>query len=431
MGRPNVGKSTLFNRIIRKREAIVDDKPGVTRDRNYAVSDWAGYTFDLIDTGGSVPGSQDVFEKAIFHQVKQAIAEADVIVFLVDVTNGSTALDEEIAQVLQRSGKKILLTVNKVDNSARENDLADFHRFGLGEPQAISALGGRNIGDFLDAVVALFPPNTMQQQDDDDSQILRLAVVGRPNVGKSSFVNAILGEEKLIVTEIPGTTRDAIDTTFRHYGRDIVLVDTAGLRKPARVRENIEYFSGVRTLNAVRRCDVVIVLVDAVDGMADQDKRIIQQAVTDRKGIVVAVNKWDLIEKDTKTAREFEQKYLSMLGETKYLPILFISAKTKQRVFKVIEVALSVFQERGKRIQTSELNEFLRNAVSRHHPPAFGQKHVKLNYCAQVKTHPPVFAFFTNEPKGLKANYRQYLENKLRERFGFLGVPLVLNFRRK
>lgn len=431
VGRPNVGKSTLFNRIIKKREAIVDNEPGVTRDRNYAVADWAGYTFDLIDTGGSVPGSEDVFEKAVFQQVKQAIAEAEVIVLLVDVTSGATALDEEIAQILQRSGKKVLLAVNKVDNQERETGVMDFHRLGLGEPLAISAISGRRVGDFLDAVVALFPSGSAERQDEGDSQAIRLAVLGRPNVGKSSFVNAILGEEKLIVTEIPGTTRDAIDTSFRYYGQDFILIDTAGLRKPSRVHQNVEYFSGVRTLNAIRRCHIAIVLIDAVEGMTDQDRRIIQQASDDKKGIVVGVNKWDLIKKDTHTAREFEKEILSMLGGVTYLPLLFISAKTKQRVFKVIEVVLSVYRERGKRIQTSELNEFLQNAVSRHHPPAFGKKFVKINYCTQVRTHPPVFIFFTNEPKGLKANYRQYLENKLRERFGFFGVSLVLNFQRK
>jgi len=429
VGRPNVGKSTLFNRIIQKREAIVDDEPGVTRDRNYAVADWAGYFFDLIDTGGSVPGSADVIEQAVFQQVKTTIAEADVIVLIVDAVSGITGLDEEIAQIIQRSGKKALLAVNKIDNQERENHVGEFHSLGLGEPLPISAISGRRVGDFLDAVVSLLPGHLVRKEE--AQQAIRLAVVGRPNVGKSSFVNAILGAEKQIVTEIPGTTRDAIDTPFKYYGQEFILVDTAGLRKPAKVREDIEYFSNVRALNAIRRCHITIVLIDAVDGMTDQDRRIIEQAIKDKKGIIIVVNKWDLIKKNTNTAHVYAKEITESMGYHSYLPIIFVSAITKQRVFKVIDVALSVYRERGKRIQTSELNDFLRDAVSRHNPPAFGKKFVKINYCTQVKIHPPVFNFYTNEPKGLKANYRQYLENRLRERFGFLGVPLVLKFIRK
>ncbi|NIA29808.1 MAG: ribosome biogenesis GTPase Der [Actinobacteria bacterium] len=429
LGRPNVGKSTLFNRIVRKREAIVDDTPGVTRDRLYSPTDWAGEEFEILDTGGYVPSSEDVFDQAIRQQVDYAINEAAVIIFLTDVTAGVTALDEEIAALLQKSGNCVLLVVNKVDNDKREADLVDFYRLGLGEPIPVSAMSGRTIGDFLDKVTELLPKEKLKSASGLES--LKLAIVGRPNVGKSSYVNTLLGEEKLIVTDIPGTTRDAIDTRLRYKNRELVLVDTAGLRKRARVKENIEYFSSVRTMNALRKCDVAIVLIEAVEGITDQDKKIVESAALAGKGIVIGVNKWDLVKKETNTAREFEIEMQENVRELAYIPIMFISALTKQRVFRLLDMALSVSEERTRRLQTAELNRFIQSAVSRNFPASYGGKYVKINYMTQIKSNPPLFVLFTNEPKGIKKNYKNYLENQLREQFGFMGVPIRIQIRKK
>lgn len=429
LGRPNVGKSTLFNRILRKREAIVDNTPGVTRDRNYSATDWAGVNFDLLDTGGYVPVSDDIFEKAIREQVNLAIHEANVIIFLTDAVTGITALDEEIAGILQKSNVKILLAVNKVDNQEREAAIHEFYRLGLGDPFPISAMAGRNIGDLLDMVLSLLPAR--EQTAAEDTENIKIAVVGRPNVGKSSYINSILGQNKLIVTEIAGTTRDSIDTEILYNSKKIILIDTAGLRKKARVHENVEYFSNVRTINSLRRCDVAIVLIDATQGITDQDKKIIKNAVDEGKGLVVGVNKWDLVEKDTMTARKFELDSKESFRDLAYIPIMFISSLTKQRIFRLLDMGISVFEERIKNIQTAELNKFLQYTVNRHHPPAFGDKYVKLNYMSQIKTKPPVFIFFTNEPRGIKKNYRNFLENQMRNQFGFMGVPIKLLFRKK
>ncbi|RPI03769.1 MAG: ribosome biogenesis GTPase Der [Calditrichaeota bacterium] len=428
VGRPNVGKSTLFNRIIRKRVAIVDDQPGVTRDRHYATTDWAGVDFDLLDTGGYVPSSNDIFEQAIRKQVNYALYEADLVIFLTDATTGITPLDIDIAEILQKSGKKTLLVVNKVDNEHREDELYDFFQLGLGDPLGVSAIGGRAVGDFLDRVVELLPKGAAPKEQEVS---LKLAILGRPNVGKSSFVNAVLGQDKMIVTEIAGTTRDSIDTRVHYQGRSLILIDTAGLRKRARVNENIEFFSTVRTGNAIERCDVAVVMIDATELMTDQDKTIIMTAADLGKGVVIAVNKWDLIEKDSLTARRFEKDMQDKLRDLNFLPIMFISALTKQRIYKVLEVAFSVHEERMKRLVTADLNRWLQEAIEQHHPPAFGTKWVKINYVTQTKISPPLFIFFTNEPKGIKKNYRNYLENKLREQFGFFGVPIRLAFRRK
>ncbi len=427
VGRPNVGKSTLFNRIIRRREAIVDDVAGVTRDRKYADAEWAGVEFKLLDTGGYVPFSDDIFEAAIRRQVEHGIREADLVLLVCDVNDGITPLDEEIAAMIISSGVQAMTVVNKVDNETRELDVVEFFRLGLGEPIPVSALGGRAVGDFLDRVIARLPKRTVVEEEPD----MRLAVIGRPNVGKSSLVNALIGQEKMIVTEIAGTTRDAVDTVMRYQGRRLVLIDTAGLRKRSRVKEDIEFFSTLRTADALRRCDVAVVLIDAVEGLTDQDKNIIKSAVEQGKGVIAAVNKWDLVEKDTMTARRFELSMQEELRDLQYMPVLFISALTKQRIFKVIDVAFSVFEERKKRLSTGELNRYLQEAVAQNHPPAYGSKWVKLNYVTQVKTAPPLFVFFTNEPRGIKANYRHYLENKLREKFGFFGVPIRMAFRRK
>jgi len=429
VGRPNVGKSTLFNRIIQRREAIVDDQPGITRDRKYVPAEWAGVEFMLLDTGGYVPASKDVFERAIRKQIELALNEAHLIIFVVDVTTGITSIDAEIANILKRSERNIILTVNKVDNEKREFDLYEFYNLGLGEPYPVSAINGRQTGDFLDKVVEYVPKQNGHLPTEDER--VRIAVVGRPNVGKSSYVNALLGKSKMIVTEIPGTTRDSIDTEMDYNENKLVLIDTAGLRKSSRVRENVEYFSNVRTQNALRRCDVAVILIDAMDGLTDQDKHIIMTAIDAGKGIVLGVNKWDLVEKDTLSARRFEQEMQTQIRDLNYVPIIFISALTKQRVFRLVETATSVYNERKRKLKTSELNKFLHSAVEEHHPPAHGSKWVKLNYATQVRTEPPLFVFFTNEPKGIHKNYRNYLENRIRDQFGFFGVPIRMSFRRK
>ncbi len=429
LGRPNVGKSTLFNRILRKRIAIVDDQPGVTRDRKYQSADWAGVAFDLIDTGGYVPGSKDIFEQAIREQVHYAIDEADVIIFVVDVTTGITALDEEIARILQRVQSRVIVAVNKIDNEFREVDLGEFYKLGLGDPFAISAMSGRSMGDFLDAVIALLPRKVAAR--DEEEAAIRLAVLGRPNVGKSSYVNAILGLDKQIVTPIPGTTRDSVDTRFRYKERDIIIIDTAGLRKRAKVKENVEYFSTVRSYSALEKCDIAMVLIDATMPIADQDQKILQSAAEAGKGIVLGVNKWDAVEKDSTTARQFEKDIQEALKDLAFIPIMFISVLNKIRIHRLLDTALSVFDECQREVPTPDLNDLLRSAIEKNHPPAYGTKWVKINYVVQTRKNPPVFTFFTNEPRGIKQNYRNYLENQIRAQFGFLGVPIRMHFRQK
>ena len=429
LGRPNVGKSTLFNRILRRREAIVDDQSGVTRDRKYQSADWAGVAFDLIDTGGYVPGSKDIFEKAIREQIHYAMDEADVIVLVVDVTTGITALDEEIAHILKKGQSRVIVAVNKIDNEYRESDLGEFYRLGLGEPYSISAISGRSMGDFLDAIIEMLPRK--MQVKEEESGAIRLAVLGRPNVGKSSYVNAILGLDKQIVTPIPGTTRDAVDTLFRYKEKELILVDTAGLRKRAKVKENVEYFSTVRSYRALEKCDVAIVLIDATQPVADQDQKILQSAAEAGKGIVLGVNKWDAVEKDSTTAHKIEKDIQETLKDLAYIPIMFISVLDKIRVFRLLDMALSVYEECRREVPTAELNQLLRAVIEKNHPPAYGTKWVKINYVTQTRSNPPQFTFFTNEPLGIKANYRNYLENQIRVQYGFAGVPIRLRFRQK
>lgn len=430
IGRPNVGKSTLFNRIIGSRDAIVDDEPGVTRDLKYAETDWAGKDFTLMDTGGYLPGSEDKIERAVFGQVQDAIHQADLVVFLLDAQTGPTGLDEEIAQLLKKSGCEVLVTINKVDKESDEVNCAEFYRLGLGQPVSVSAMHSRKVGDFLDAVISC-PSISKPSAPPKAKPLISLAVVGRPNVGKSSFINALFGEEKLIVTDVPGTTRDSIDTVFKYHGQEFLLIDTAGLRKKAKVRDSLEYYSTVRSLRSIQRCDVTIVILDATAGLESQDMKILQEAINLNKGIILAVNKWDLIQKETNTAKEYEDEVKDNLKNANFLPILFISALTKQRIFKVIDIAKSVNEERGKTIKTAALNKFLIEVTTRYAPPSMNQREVKIKYCTQVKSSPPVFSFFVNEPKAIKANYRSYLENQLRLKFGFFGVPLSLLFRKK
>jgi GTP-binding protein len=430
VGRPNVGKSTLFNRIIGQRDAIVDPKSGVTRDRHYGSAEWNGKKFTIIDTGGYVPDSDDVFETAIREQVQIAIEEADVIVFVVDAISGVTPIDIEIAKILRRSKKKVILAVNKIDNEKLEAHLLQFYELGLGEPFAISALHGRKVGDFLDEVVKDFPTETEEAEKESENQI-KVAIVGQPNVGKSSFVNAILGENRVIVSDIPGTTRDSIDTVFEYDGTKFVLIDTAGLKKRSKIKESIEFYSAVRALKAIERCDVAVVMLDATCGLERQDLRIIGEAADLKKGIIIAVNKWDLIEKDSNTALEYEHALRSRLNVFDYVPILFISAKTKKRIFKVLELAKIVNSERNKRVKTSELNKVLFPIVKETPPPAVSGKEIKIKYVTQVKASPPVFAFFANFPDDIPEHYRRFLENKIREHFGFVGVPLTIVFKKK
>lgn len=429
VGRPNVGKSTLFNRLIGHRAAIVHAQPGVTRDRHYADADWAGKHFTLVDTGGFVPDSSDVFEAAIREQATISIEESDVVIFLVDAVSGILPMDEEIAMVLRKSGREVLLVVNKVDNEKREIDVAPFYALGLGDPYPISALGGRRIGDFLDTLTEKFPAH---MYDETPIEQMHLAVIGRPNVGKSSLVNAFLGKQRAIVTDIPGTTRDAIDSTFSYHKKEIVLIDTAGLRRRSKIKENIEYFSTLRTIRSIARSSVTLFLIDAQIGLTHQDIDVLNEAAKLKKGIVICVNKWDLIEKETNTARQFEIKIYEVVKMFDYIPIIFISALTKQRIAKALDACLAVHEERSKHILTSDLNDAVQEIIQRTPPPATPiGKEIRINYATQVKSAPPVFVLFTNEPKHIPESYRRYIERQLRDRYGFMGVPLTLQFRRK
>ncbi len=428
IGRPNVGKSTLFNRIVGARDAIVHDEPGVTRDRHYATTEWSGKTFTIIDTGGYVPDSSDLFEKAIREQAKIAIDEASAIVFMVDATSGITTLDEELAGILRRSKKTIHLVVNKVDTDKREAEAGQFYKLGLGEPISVSALVGRNIGDFLDEITKNFSNNG---KTDENDQQLKLAIVGKPNVGKSSLVNALLGKTRTIVTNIPGTTRDSIDSVLKHQKEEILLIDTAGLRRKSRVKESIEFYSTLRAIKSIERCNVAILMVDASKGIDKQDLRIVENIVEHRRGLVLAANKWDLVEKNDQTAKVYEQSLRHLLRMYDYIPIVFISALEKQRIFKLIDIAKKVFEEQNKRIPTNKLNKVLLKEIQTTPPSSASGKDINLNYITQVKTNPPAFSFFANEPLLIQDKYKRFLERKLREHFGFDGVPVSLYFRKK
>jgi GTP-binding protein len=427
VGRPNVGKSTLFNRMVGARTAIVDDQPGVTRDRHYGITDWNNKRCTVIDTGGYVPASTDIFEAAIREQAEIAITEADMVLFVVDAVEGIHAMDREIADILRRSQKKVLLLVNKSDNELREASAGEFYALGFGAPHPISALGGRRIGDLLDAIVHDAPENPSEPTD----PRLKLAVIGKPNVGKSSFVNALLQENRNIVTDIPGTTRDSIDSIVRFYGEEILLVDTAGLRRKSKITESIEFYSTLRTFRAIDRSDVAIILVDAQQGLEHQDLRVIETAMERRRSAVLVMNKWDLVEKDELTARAMERALRERLRVYDFLPIIFISAKTNQRVHKVLEMAKTVNEEQQRKIPTSTLNDLLGQDILRFPPRARSGKELKIKYITQVGSKPPVFAFFANDPIAIEDGYKRYLENKLREHFTFTGVPLVMTFKHK
>lgn len=427
VGRPNVGKSTLFNRIIGHRQAIVHDLPGVTRDRHYAEAEWSGKRFTLIDTGGFVPASEDVMETAIREQAQIAIEEAQLVMFVVDGEAGVLPADKEIAGILRRAEKRVLLIVNKADSDRKEQGLGEFYALGLGEPFPVSALGGRRVGDLLDAVTQAIPPT----DEDAGDPRLKIAIIGKPNVGKSSLVNALLQEDRHIVTDIPGTTRDPIDAVLKYYGEELLLIDTAGLRRKSRVKESVELFSAVRTVKSIERCDVAVILLDAQQGLEHQDLHIVETAVEKRKPIVLAVNKWDLIEKDQHTAAVFERALRERLRLYDYLPIVFISAVEKQRIYKLIEIVKQVDAEQRKRVTTSKLNAVMGGEIDAHPPHSRSGREIKIKFVTQVKTQPPVFAFFCNDPRLIDDSYVRFLENRLRAHFGFEGVPIVISLKKK
>lgn len=428
LGRPNVGKSTLFNRFIRSRSSIVEDTPGVTRDRNYGECEWAGSTFNLIDTGGLLPDSQEVFEAAIKTQAQFAIDEADLILFMVDAQTGVTSIDHDIVQFVRRSNVPILLVVNKSDNERLEEEGVEFWELGVGEPYSVSAVNGRGTGDLLDKVVELLPHQGDVYEEDER---LKLALIGRPNVGKSSITNALLGEDRSIVTDIPGTTRDTVDSVLKFHGEEIVLVDTAGLRRRKKVNEAIEFYSSVRTLKAIGRCDVAVVVIDAERGFDRQDARILTEAAERRKGLLIVVNKWDLMEKETNTAVEFTREIYRKIPMLDYVPVIYVSAVTKQRLVKIIDVAKSVNEERNKRIKTHELNEVFLGAIENHPPPAVRGKDLRINFIVQPQAAPPVFLCFTNHPELVPEHYTRYLENVMRRQYGFMGTPITIVYKQK
>lgn len=427
VGRPNVGKSTFFNRVTESRKAIVDEVAGVTRDRHYGKAEWTGRTFSVVDTGGYVTGSEDVFEDEIRKQVTIAIKEADLILFLVDVTTGITDLDQELAGILRKSRKKIILVVNKVDNSQRLNDANEFYGLGFGEPMCISSISGSGTGDLMDKIVGMLE----EKPEEDTSNIPKLAIVGQPNVGKSSFLNALIGEDRTIVTPIAGTTRDTIHTRYQAFNFDFFLVDTAGLRKKSKVHEDIEFYSVMRTVKAIEDSDVCLLLLDATVGIESQDLSIFHLAEKNRKGIVIMVNKWDLIEKEKSSQKTIEEAIRAKIAPFSDVPIIFTSVINKQRIFKALETALQVFQNRKKKVPTSQLNKVMLDFISAYPPPAVKGKNVKIKYVTQLPTPTPSFAFFCNLPQYIRESYKRYLENKLRENFDFQGVPIAIYFRAK
>jgi GTP-binding protein len=426
VGRPNVGKSTLYNRLTESRKAIVDDMSGVTRDRHYGVAEWTHHNFTVIDTGGYVANSEDVFEAAIREQVIIAIEEATVILFVVDVTTGITDLDDEIASLLRKGKKPVCVVVNKVDNNSQQTDATVFYSLGLGEIYNISSMTGSGTGELLDEVVKHFDEEVIEE-----NSLPKYAIVGRPNVGKSSIINSLIGKERNIVTPIAGTTRDSIHIHYNQYGHEFMLIDTAGMRKKTKVKENIEFYSVMRTIKALEEADVIILMLDATEGIESQDINIFHLAEKNKKGIVIVVNKWDLIEKNNKTVKVFEETIREKLQPFTDVPIVFTSVTEKQRVLKVIETAEKVYQNRGKKIPTSKLNDVMLPIIEAFPPPSIKGKYVKIKYITQIAGTSPMFAFFCNLPQYLKEPYYRFMENKLRENFDFSGVPIQIFFRQK
>ena len=424
IGRPNVGKSTLFNRIIRKHSAITDDRPGVTRDRNAAEFEWNGRSFMLVDTGGYIISSRDTMEKAVSEQCRLAIEEADVILFLVDVKCGITDLDNDIRRDLLKCGKPVVLSVCKVDRNRDENDVYEFYNLGLGKPLPVSGRTGRGTGDLLDAVTASLPPK--EDLTSEDTEFLKIAIIGRPNVGKSSIVNRITGKVSVLVTPAPGTTRDSIDIRLTYNGRDVIIVDTAGLKRVTKLKESLEYYSSLRTLRSISRCDVAVVVIDISEGLISYDKRLVNDVEEAGKGLIIAANKWDLVPKNHTTMKQMETRIRDQLQDKAVYPIVFTSAITGQRVRKLVDVAIRIDEQRRFRVQTSELNQFIKMLVL---PP--GSSDIKIFYVTQYGINPPSFVFFINNVRKVKDNMIRYVEGQLRKQFGFEGTPIKLSFKKR
>ena len=428
VGRPNVGKSTLFNRLVGMRQAIVDSPAGTTRDRHYGRTDWNGREFSVIDTGGYTVNGEDVFEEEIRRQVMLAIDEADVILFMTEVSTGITDLDMFMADILRRADKKVFLVVNKVDNSEQLYGTPEFYALGLGEPYAISSMSGSGTGDLMDAIVAALPPD---ERDGGEEELPRITIVGRPNVGKSSMTNALLGQERNIVTPVAGTTRDSIHTRYNKYGMDFYLIDTAGLRKKGKVTEDLEFYSVMRSIRAIESSDVCILMLDASQGVESQDLNIFNLIVRNRKGCVIVVNKWDLIPKDSNTMKEWRAAIAKKLAPFSDVPVIFTSVPDRQRILEVLQTALRVYRSRARRIPTSEFNDYILPIIEETPPPSIKGKYIRIKYAAQLPNPTPVFAFFVNLPQYIKDTYRRFLENKIREHWDFSGVPIQIYFRQK
>lgn len=429
VGRPNVGKSTFFNRLVEERKAIVDDVSGVTRDRQYGVAEWNGKTFNVIDTGGFVPQSEDIFEREIKKQVLIAVEEASAILFIVDATTGVTDLDDAMADVLRRATKPVFLVVNKVDNNERQLQATEFYSLGFEKTFFIAAISGSGSGDLLDEVAALIPEE--EPLSEEEKALPKFAIIGQPNVGKSSLLNALVGEERTIVSAVAGTTRDTIHTRYNMFQKDFVLIDTAGIRRKNKVHEDLEFYSVIRAIKALDEADVCLLLIDAEKGIAAQDLNIFSLAVRKGKGIVILVNKWDLLSKETNTARDYEKTLKERLAPFTDVPVLFISALEKTRIHKAVEVALQVFENKSRRIPTSQLNDVMLKAIEAHHAPVVRGNPVRIKYVTQLPTAVPSFAFFCNYPDDIKTPYRNYLENQLRQQFNLTGVPIRIFFRKK
>jgi GTP-binding protein len=433
VGRPNVGKSTLFNRLIEQKKAIMDNMSGVTRDRHYGYGQWTGKFFSVIDTGGYVHGSEDIFEGAIREQVELAIEESAVLLFVVDCTTGLTDLDKDFANVLRRSKKPVILVANKADTHEKALGAAEFYELGLGEPFPIAAESGSGTGDMLDVMISHFKDEGIENPE---AGVPRVAILGRPNVGKSSFLNALLGRDRSIVTDMAGTTRDAIQNRYTLYGKDFIITDTAGIRRKARIDDNIEYYSVLRSIKALEECDIAIILIDAttidpLTGLEAQDMNIVSMADKAKKGIVLMVNKWDLVAKDTNTANQLEKAIKDRMAPLNYMPVIFTSVMEKKRIFQVLEMMLEVYENRSQKISTSKLNDVMLEVIQNYPPPAWKGKYIKIKYCTQVSTPYPTFIFFCNLPQYIKESYERYLENQMRKNFKLDGTPISLFFRKK